>query len=185
MGIDPGDNGGWAVINDNKQYVDSGRWPKGGIKTVIGQIFPISELIAFAYIEEIHFHSHVPFATAKKMQPLLVNFGIWQGILGTMSIPYELITPVGWQARVGLTSWKKKLTSTPNPMLTPLGMAMTLFPQANLRFQTQDGEAVALLLAECAHREYTFARANPKPVQQSLDLPMRKRKAKNVQKQAL
>lgn len=75
------------------------------------------------------------------------NFGMIQGILMAMDIPFELVTPQKWKKEFSVTADKN----------TSIAVAKRLFPQANLKrtercVKEHDGMAEALLMAEYARR---------------------------------
>jgi crossover junction endodeoxyribonuclease RuvC len=71
-----------------------------------------------------------------------VGFGSILGVLQTLRLPLELITPAVWKRRLGLSSDKR----------ASLDKARLLFPAADLRLAKHDGRAEALLIAHWALR---------------------------------
>ena len=74
------------------------------------------------------------------------GFGIWQGLLAGLEIPYELITPQRWK--------KAMLDGTGKDKEASRLKALQLFPslEKELRFKKDEGRAEALLLAEYLKR---------------------------------
>ena len=82
----------------------------------------------------------------------MFNFGMncgWiQGVLDSLNIPYELVSPQKWKKEFGLASDKKASIRT----------AQRLFPGVSLKAGEKcrvenDGMAEALLIAEYARRK--------------------------------
>ena len=71
-----------------------------------------------------------------------VGFGSILGVLQTLQLPLELVTPSVWKRALGLSSEKR----------VSLDKARLLFPAADLRLAKHDGRAEALLLAHWAQR---------------------------------
>ena len=69
-----------------------------------------------------------------------VGFGSILGVLQTLQLPIELITPAVWKRGVGVTADKK----------SSLHAARLRFPTADLKLAKHDGRAEALLLATYA-----------------------------------
>lgn len=66
-----------------------------------------------------------------------VGFGSILGVLQSLQIPIELVTPAKWKREVGLDSADKKAS---------LHKARLLFPHMDLRLEKHEGRAEALLL---------------------------------------
>jgi len=85
---------------------------------------------------------------------LAVNFGIWQGFLIALNLPYVLVAPATWQAVFGIHRWKK-LQEKGLPVKSPLELAREHFPDAPLEYKADSGCAVRLLLAKLAAHDTT------------------------------
>lgn len=66
-----------------------------------------------------------------------VGFGSILGVLQTLQLPIEFVTPVTWKRALGLDSQKHR----------SLDKARLLYPMAELHLAKHDGRAEALLLA--------------------------------------
>lgn len=68
------------------------------------------------------------------------SFGVIQGVLGALGIPYELVTPAVWKKRANLVGAEKDMSRT---------RAIELFPMnaADLKRKKDVGRAEALLIA--------------------------------------
>jgi hypothetical protein len=183
LGIDPGLKGGAALLDADGGIIEVWRWreSKDPIYTYNLLLSYIGYRIKiYSYIEQIRLFPALPPAILINSQTLLVNVGQWHAILDLLRIPYLQITPADWQARYGLTHWRKrkaqrdalaKRAQTP-ALTTPLALARHLWPDAPLRTQADDGMAVALLLADLARRDHLLATtAPPHHDQQPLPLP--------------
>ena len=151
IGIDPGKNGGIAVIREMNS--------KPGI---------IDRLVVKSYSEE-HLIELLDYARGKMDNPRCVlekvnampgqgvvsmfnfgqNFGFIQGVLKAYGIPYELVTPQKWKKEFSVTSDKN----------TSIEVCKRLFPNVNLKAterckKDHDGMAEALLMAEYGRRHY-------------------------------
>ena len=168
-GIDPGKNGGIAVIDQAGHFVNCQRWneknPGAGIYILS------SNNIIMVYLEIISSFTHeTTTGQIVRNQSTLVNFGLWQGLILAAGFNFgpgggaHLISPRTWQAApvYGLTGWQKKMEAyeaggrhqferSPE---TPLTLARRLWSQAPLEFKVDDGKAVALLLANLARLDH-------------------------------
>lgn len=74
-----------------------------------------------------------------------VGFGSVLGVLQSMQLRIELVTPAKWKREVGLDSSDKK---------SSLHKARLLFPDAPLTLAKHNGRAEALLIAHWYHRTH-------------------------------
>ena len=165
LGIDPGHRGGAALLDVAGRITDAWRWRPGhdpmqsynNLYNYINSGYKI-----LSYIEHIRLYPRLPLPVLLNTQNLLLNAGQWQALLDLLRIPYTQITPGDWQARYGLTHWRKRQariitlargTSLPD-LTSPLALARHLWPDAPLQSQADDGIAVALLLADLARRDH-------------------------------
>lgn len=77
-----------------------------------------------------------------------LGIGLWQGLLAGLGVPHELVSPVAWKGKMGL-SGKAKGAS--------VALAQRLFPRASSVFVgprggARDGRADAALIAAWARR---------------------------------
>lgn len=142
LGIDPGISGGWAVIDDG------GRFPMCGLfsESPILEAFTTSNCgeIVLATLEKVH---SMPGQGVSSTFKFGTNFGWWQGVLDTLKIPYELITPQRWMKAV--------LDSGDRSPAHRLEFARRRWPDAPLKRKKDSGVADALCLAEYARRQAT------------------------------
>ncbi len=80
-----------------------------------------------------------------------IGFGLWRGMLGALSIPYEIVSASQWTKQVGLPTGGNKDTHR--------ALAQRLFPAnaRDLRLKKHDGRADALLLAHWLASKYAVA----------------------------
>lgn len=142
IGIDPGKNGGIAVIHDdfiqNKPYSDE----------------DIIKLVCYAKARTNNARCVLEKVNAMPGQGVVSmfnfgqNYGFIQGVLKAYNIPFELVPPAKWKKEFSVTSDKN----------TSIEVAKRLFPQVNLKAterckKDHDGMAEALLMAEYCRRK--------------------------------
>lgn len=151
IGIDPGKTGAVAIIDGTKlSFHDCPLINVGKSKT--GLDFHAMATIldnavcgdsAVAIIERV---AARPGQGVTSMFNFGMNFGAWQGILASIPIPYELVTPQAWK--------KKMMPGQPKEKDASRGVAKQLFPQCadSLKLKKHNGRADALLMAEYLRR---------------------------------
>lgn len=145
IGIDPGKNGGIAFIDT-----------ESGIRDTVP--YSNEALINLCFFESDDKNEHIVCclekvgAMPKQGVVSMFNFGqsvgYIKGVLETLGIPYQEITPQRWKKEFGLTSDK----------VASVEVCKKLFPDINLLATTKskkphDGMAEALLMAEYARRK--------------------------------
>lgn len=137
IGIDPGKSGAAALFHTEGFEVFD--WPgDSGLASDLIRSCLARYDILLAALEKV---SARPGQGVVSMFSLGQNFGIWQGILSTLYIPYMMPTPRQWQK--GLVDKK----SGSDPKTRSLTTARRLFPNAPLDRKKDHGRADALLLA--------------------------------------
>ena len=141
LGIDPGQNGGIAVIGPDT--AEAWRYP-GDIPTAATLARDIAERTSpvLACIERV---SAMPKQGVTSTFKFGANYGGWQGILSALGVPYITVMPRKWQS-VLLDS------GTGETKERSLSMARRLYPGVDLRYRADDGKADALHLARWAQR---------------------------------
>lgn len=176
IGIDPGKTGGVAIISlsgiklidcpvieietkvkskkPNLTLIDQAA-DKGTVKSKtkittksnpalmaseLAQLVTSNSIIA---IESVH---SMPGQGVRSTFDFGTNFGIWLGVIATLNIPMELVTPQEWKKHYGLIGKKKDASRI---------IAVQLFPQmaVELKLKKYNGRAEALLLAEYLRRK--------------------------------
>ena len=136
LGIDPGANGAWGMIDRAGRFIASGRISE-----------PWGHEVSWCALEDQGLR-HEDFKSPKvifNLQRLWVNFGMWQGILGERGVPFQLVQPRRWRSFYNLSGIKSAGL---------VKYARTMFPDAGLRHANQDGFAVALILADFARCQW-------------------------------
>ena len=97
IGIDPGKSGGIAWI-ENDLEIHANNCPDGAdsMAELMKEISGNDESIC--YMELVHAFPTDGRSSAFKFG---VNFGIWQGILSTLNIKVEFVSPKKWQNKLG------------------------------------------------------------------------------------
>lgn len=157
IGIDPGKNGGIAVINDKfpkPVNITVYKYSDDDLIDVIDGTKGSS--IAVHRDEEIKCVlekvNAMPGQGVVSMFNFGQNFGFIQGVLKAYEIPFELVPPQKWKKEFSVTSDKN----------TSIEVAKRLFPGVNLKAtdrcrKDHDGMAEALLIAEYGRRHYNGA----------------------------
>jgi len=143
IGIDPGQTGAIAVLAKRNQG-----WVKdfddGNALAVLRAVYeePM-KWQAKAAIEKV---SAMPKQGVASSFKFGTNFGIWQGRLEALQIPFVFVTPQKWQKAVfdSMPRGDRKEMS--------LNLARRLFPWADLNKKKHHSRADALLIAEWLRR---------------------------------
>jgi len=142
LGIDPGANGAYAILNNSEIEV-YGRFDKQEFLNVCYCLSKKQEKTRCC-IERVH---AMPKQGSVSMFNFGVNFGWLKGVLDAFEISYQEIPPQTWKKEYGLNS-KKELS---------IEVCQRLFPEANLvphnGRKAHDGIAEAILMAEYARRK--------------------------------
>lgn len=141
IGIDPGKNGGIAVIDYDKAYT----YKYDNVKLIqLLDDFNVNNQKVKCMVENVH---AMPGQGVTSMFNFGKNFGFIQGALSASFIQYELVSPQKWKREFGVTKDKN----------TSIDCVIRLFPSVNLlpterSRKPHDGMAEALLIAEYARR---------------------------------
>lgn len=144
MGIDPGKNGGIAILEGEIGHVD------------LIHVLPYTDLEmlrtadilngedCMAVVEKV---GAMPGQGVTSMFNFGQGFGYIRGVLEAKRIPYELVPPQKWKKEFSVTSDKN----------SSIEVCKRLFPMVNLKrtercTKDHDGMAEALLMAEYARR---------------------------------
>jgi crossover junction endodeoxyribonuclease RuvC len=134
MGIDPGKTGAFAFIDEEMKYEvfdfpdDPGE--------VVSEL--ITRNVQWAALEKV---GAMPGQGVTSMFSFGTNYGIWQGILYSLKISFDLVTPATWQKGIVFQSDGK------DPKERALTAARRMFPLAELDRKKDHGRADALLMA--------------------------------------
>jgi len=151
IGIDPGFKGAIGIIegDGSVQFFDT---PSGIIGKSKREYFipKMVELLspyvvdAYVAIEKVH---SMPNQGRASCFTFGKGFGLWLGILTTLGIPYDEVTPQRWQGVIMDGGQRGKDAARMR--------AMSLFPglAEQLKLKSHDGRADALLIAEWRRRQ--------------------------------
>lgn len=152
-GIDPGKTGGLGIIDAAGRYVAAHRWNEKEPVKLYNILLLLRGSVSKIYLELIQVFPQKESGFIQQGQSTIANWGVWQGFLIAAGVPYDVVSPLTWQACHGLTSWQKKQADG-IPCHSPLSLARHLWPAAPLEFKVDDGKAVALLLADLSRRDH-------------------------------
>lgn len=143
VGIDPGKNGGIAVIAEDRSILYIGKYSDENLLNV-GDTYNGKYLDIRCVLEKVN---AMPNQGVVSMFNFGQNYGFIQGVLKAYNIPFELVPPQKWKKEFSVTSDKN----------TSIEVAKRLFPNVNLKAtercrKDHDGMAEALLMAEYARR---------------------------------
>ena len=148
IGVDPGKNGGIAIIDSDGVIA----FPFSEERLLIELDGIAQEYECICYLEHVH---AMPKQGVSSTFNFGMNFGFIQGVLKAYGIPYELVTPQKWKKEFSCTSDKN----------TSIEVCKRLFPGVNLKAtdrcrKDHDGLAEALLIAEYGRRHYNGKEEN-------------------------
>ena len=140
IGIDPGKKGAMAILNGDEVTLIP--WD---LRQYIQAILDIGEEKAFCIVESV---AAMPGQGVTSMFSFGENFGMIQGVLAAMGIPYQLVKPRQWKKAFSVTGDKN----------TSVAVCKRLFPDVVLRRtercrKDDDNLAEALLMAFYAKRQ--------------------------------
>ena len=134
IGIDPGKTGAVAILDDKCNYINVLDFGQEGLMPALIGYAPV---VKFAYLEKVH---SMPGQGVVSTFSFGENFGWWQGVLGSLGIPYTTIRPQDWMKKYSL----QKSSASDKPGLE---VARKLFPEAPLSLKKHHNRADALLIA--------------------------------------
>ena len=135
LGIDPGLSGAMAVLDD-KTVVLLVPFSKTTPHDIVAYLKPLA--ISTAYLEAVNAFPHQGVSSVFKFG---MNYGMWQGILVALGIPFQRVYPLKWQTAMSCRTGGNKNISK--------ARAQELFPQLKITHAIAD----ALLIAEYGRRQ--------------------------------
>lgn len=144
IGIDPGQTGAAAFLFESLGTADGSFFDYQDFEIIpILKTLQQEKYIFKAAIEKV---SAMPKQGVASSFKFGTNFGIWQGRLEALQIPFVFVTPRKWQKEVfdSMAQGDRKEMS--------LNLARRLFPWADLRLKKHHNRADALLIAEWLRR---------------------------------
>ncbi len=140
LGIDPGSNGGFGVVDESGAYVTCNH-----VNALGPGLAPKPEL---ACIEaQSNRRCDAPGAQYG-LQKLLIHYGKLMGILEDQGVRFRKVYPMSWRSRY-------KLVKAPWRAL--IARVQEMWPEAPIKLKKDDGKAVGLLLADYARLIYQEA----------------------------
>ena len=152
IGIDPGKNGGVAVINEitNHEPVISFRCPKTPKEMALSLMATIPVDVSFDNVRVLIEHVHaMPSNGVVSMFSFGQNLGHWEGILGAFEFTPEYAGPRTWmqhydcKPRMDKKDRKRYLR----------GLAEELFPNIKMTFNVSDALLIANYNKEIYYKE--------------------------------
>ncbi len=142
LGIDPGKSGGIAVVHNESMTAHKMPDTPHDLAELLDAIcdrYTTGGDTPLAIVEQVH---SMPKQGVSSTFKFGTNFGMIQGVLAAMKIPYEFVTPTVWQRAMGcLTKGDKNVSKA---------KAQQLFPHLKIIHATAD----AVLLAEYGRRKH-------------------------------
>ena len=143
IGIDPGLKGGWSVIDDDGAAV-SHFWNTANF---ISDMKTLQEKNCRCVLEQV---AAMPKQGVVSMFKFGEEFGMIEGILMALGIPYQLVRPMVWKKDFSLLHQDKDKSIETAQRLFP---GVNLIPTERSRKES-DGMAESLLMAEYARRHF-------------------------------
>ena len=158
IGIDPGQTGGIAVLNDKGKVLLLESWPGDEVRAaaIVRKLALQRERGGYcdikAALEKVSSQPREGVTSAFKFG---VNFGAWRGILAAFEIEWREVRPQEWQKGLGLPA--KKGTTPTEHKKAKATMAARMFPLKvdklwGPRGGAIDGLADALMIADWLRR---------------------------------
>lgn len=155
IGIDPGKNGGIAVLTLKSNLVHEDWWMLYSAEVEVYSDEALLKICdqystkhptATVYLENVH---AMPKQGVSSTFNFGKNFGFIQGAIKQAGLDLVLVTPQTWKKEIGCTADKS----------TSIKVCKELFPYVNLLASARcrkehDGMAEALLIAEYGRRQY-------------------------------
>lgn len=138
IGIDPGKAGAMAILDGDSYFVT--KFEQGEYISALLGVDPKQSIVC---LEHVH---AMPGQGVTSMFSFGQNLGWIQGVLETLGIPYELVTPQKWKREFSISDKNGSVS-----------VCKRLFPYIDLRRtercrKDDDGIAEAVLMAEYARR---------------------------------
>lgn len=148
LGIDPGESGGLAILDYNGSIIDASPMPN--TEHDCAEYFrEFAPQIRMAHIEAVHAMPKQGVSSSFKFG---MSFGALRMALVAFQIPFEAVSPMAWQKRLGATLQGRKTASQDKTAKKNANKARAqqLFPTRKVTHAIAD----ALLLAEDCRREF-------------------------------
>lgn len=137
LGIDPGVSGGMALISTDLSFIEVQVFKHSTPADLASQLLSKQDLISMAYLEGVN---AMPKQGVSSTFKFGMNYGLWQGMLTALNIPFQRVYPLKWQTVMSCrTKGDKNISKT---------RAQELFPKLKITHAIAD----ALLIAEYGRR---------------------------------
>ena len=148
VGIDPGKNGGYAIIaqSETGQAVHVYPWDDASFILQMRAVSSMKDGIVAA-VEKV---GAMPGQGVTSMFSFGQSYGFILGVLAALGIPCQLVPPRKWKAEFGLLNTEKQDSVTVAKRLFP---NVSLLPTDRCRKES-DGMSDSLLLCEYARRKF-------------------------------
>ena len=144
IGIDPGKKGGFAVLIDGKVW-KAEVWDDAEFVNTMRQVSQM-RTVARAAVEKV---GAVKGNGVTSMFSFGKSAGFIEGVLATLDIPYQLISPQKWKAEFGLNSDKQKSIEVCHKLFPDVDLLAT--PRCK---KPSDGKAESILIGCFAYRHF-------------------------------
>jgi crossover junction endodeoxyribonuclease RuvC len=158
IGIDPGLYGAIGVLTDQGQFLAVHDMPRvlvnpsavvkervdGAALRSLLQDLQLTRTISYVVVERVHAH---PDQGVSSVFSFGHSLGVIEGVLASLKLTYELVTPQAWKKYYKLTGKKKDAKEQGR------AVAIKLFPDAPLGLKKHADRAEALLLARYVVKE--------------------------------
>lgn len=146
IGIDPGEKGGISAIDENGNVVCCEIMSRDGLIRNCKNIINISNGSVIACVEKVN---AMPGQGVTSMFSFGKSAGFIEGVLETLGIGYQLVTPQKWKKEFSLIKTGKNMS---------IKVCQKLYPNQNLiperHRKESDGMAESLLMATYAKRNF-------------------------------
>ncbi len=146
IGIDPGGQGGFAIINGDDNSAEVMSWDQELFINKIKDMHAAG-LPCITCLENVH---AMPSDSRKRAFAFGESLGFIKGVLQSFDIPYQLISPVKWKKEFNLIKQDKSVSIQTCKQLYPT-VSLKRTPKCT---KDSDGMAEALLMATYAKRKF-------------------------------
>lgn len=154
-GIDPGQTGAIAVVNQNAKFVHLADYGEPELFATELADMASSYWPELCVLEKV---SAMPKQGVSSTFKFGTNFGIWLGFLNMLGIPHRLVTPATWHKVLDSAAKRKKGENPRNAKKRLLNAARREFPDAPLKLERHHGRAEAIYMAIYARLLYHDSR---------------------------
>lgn len=151
VGVDPGLDGGIARLGESIDIQPMPVMPTGKGSRRMYDLHRIHQLLAGADLVVIEAQHAFPRDSKSGAFKCGEGFGMLQGLLTGLGVPYEIVQPKTWQGHYGISGDTKKQAAVVAKQLFP----GTDFTKSDRAVKDHDGKIDAVLIAEYGRRRCT------------------------------